>query len=203
MTNHLHQKDIPAEITFQGDLAIDTETMGLRNGRDRLCVIQLSDGQGEAHLVQFASDSYQAPNLRKILTDPDRTHIYHFARFDMAILKTYLDIEHHKNYCTKIASKLARTYTDHHGLKDLCKELLDVTISKQQQASDWGSAELTTKQIEYAASDVLYLHQLRSKLNIMLEREGRMELAQAATKFLTTRVALDLAGWQDLDIFAH
>lgn len=177
--------------------------MGLHSHRDRLCVVQLSDGNGDAHLVQLERGQYEAPNLKKLLVDPQRTKIYHFARFDLAALRNYLGILAAPVYCTRTASKLVRTYTDRHGLKELCKELINVDISKQQQSSDWGADELTEEQINYAASDVLYLHQLREKLNIRLEREGRTELAQACFNFLPARAVLDLAGWPEVDIFAH
>jgi ribonuclease D len=195
--------DLPADVTFTGDIAVDTEAMGLNNKRDRLCLIQLSDGLGDVHLVQFFKDNYDAPILKKWLTDPARVKLFHFARFDVSIIRHYLDITINPLYCTKIASRLARTYTDSHGLKELCRELLGIQISKQQQSSDWGSKTLTQEQIDYAASDVLHLHKLRDILNEMLQREDRKHLAEHCFKFLEHRAALDLAGWENLDIFAH
>lgn len=177
--------------------------MGLNNHRDRLCLVQLSDGNGDAHLVQFARGEYNAPNLKALLTDPERVKLFHFARFDVAILRAYLGILVQPVYCTKIASKLARTFTDRHGYKDICKEVLGVDISKQQQSSDWGADELSPEQQAYAASDVMNLHALREKLNAMLEREGRMDLALACFNFLPARAVLDLSGWPEVDIFAH
>ena len=177
--------------------------MGLINPRDRLCLVQLSDGKGDVHLVQFERGCYEAPNLKKLLSDTTRTKLFHFARFDVAIIRHYLQIELSPIYCTKIASRLARTYTDSHGLKELCRELLGIQISKQQQSSDWGSGHLSQEQQDYAASDVLHLHKLRDILNGMLVREGRFHLAEQCFQFLPHRVALDLAGWPELDIFAH
>lgn len=177
--------------------------MGLVNRRDRLCVVQLSDGNGDAHLVQFAPNQYEAPNLSKLLSDVERTKILHFARFDVALILQYMNVVMQPVYCTKIASKLARTYTDRHGYKDICKELLGVDISKQQQSSDWGAAELSEQQVNYAASDVLHLHALRDKFNVMLGREQRMELALACNHFIPVRAQLDLMGWEDKDIFSH
>jgi ribonuclease D len=177
--------------------------MGLNNKRDRLCVVQLSDGNGDAHLVQLSAGQYDAPNLKALLSDPARAKIFHFARFDLSIMRHYLGIRLSNVYCTRTASRLARTYTDRHGYKDICKELLGVDISKQQQSSDWGADTLSPEQIEYAASDVLHLHRLRDKLNVMLAREGRTELLQAACDFLPFRAELDLAGWEEQDIFAH
>ncbi|MDX2072739.1 MAG: ribonuclease D [Alphaproteobacteria bacterium] len=214
MSNFLHQGDLPANVTFNGDIAVDTEAMGLNNKRDRLCVVQLSDGGGDAHLVQFApgprssggaaaQQYYDAPNLCKVLTDPSRVKLFHFARFDVAIMKEYLGILVQPVYCTRTASRLARTYTDKHGYKDICKELLGVDISKQQQSSDWGSSPLSPEQVDYAASDVLHLHKLRAKLDEMLVREGRHELAAACFNFLPHRALLDLAGWEHDDLFAH
>ena len=207
----LHVGDLPDGLDFVGSVAVDTETMGLRPGRDRLCVIQLSAGDGTCHLVHFPqpasgagrSKPYDAPNLRALLTDPTVTKLFHFARFDVAVLKLYLGIVCEPVYCTKIASKLVRTYTDRHGLKDLCRELLGVELSKEQQSSDWGAETLTPDQVGYAASDVLHLHRLRDKLDEMLEREGRIEIAEDCFRFLRTRATLDLEGWEDLDIFAH
>lgn len=177
--------------------------MGLNNYRDRLCVVQLSNGNGDAHLVQFEPGQYQAPHLINLLTRPNTTKLFHFARFDLAIMRYYLGILVQPVYCTRTASRLVRTYTDRHGLKDLCRELLGKDISKQQQSSDWGSEELSQEQKEYAAGDVLYLHQLREKLDVMLLREGRQDLAKACFQFLPARAILDLSGWQDIDIFAH
>lgn len=203
MANTVHKNDLPASVTFQGSVAIDTETMGLAPLRDRLCVIQLSGGDGNAHLVMFDGKDYSAPNLKKLLKDPKLLKIFHFARFDVAVLKHYLDVDTAPLYCTKIASKLIRTYTDRHGLKDLCRELLGIEISKQQQSSDWGSGNLTPEQVDYAASDVLHLHRMKEKLDVMLEREKRNHIAEACFKFLPTRAALDLLGWDEVDIFAH
>lgn len=190
-------------MDIPGDLAIDTEAMGLYNLRDRLCVVQLSNGDGNAHLVQFERGAYDAPNLKQLLSNPETVKIFHFARFDVAIIKHYLGVDISPIFCTKIASKLVRTYTDAHGLKELCRELLGVNISKQQQSSDWGDSVLSKEQQSYAASDVLHLHKLREKLIAMLEREGRLHLAQQCYDFLPTRTALDLAGWPDVDIFHH
>jgi len=177
--------------------------MGLNNLRDRLCVVQLSDGKGDAHLVQIDPNNFHAPRLKALLEDTSRAKIFHFARFDVAILRHYLQADVKPIYCTKIASKLCRTYTERHGFKDLCRELLSQDISKQQQSSDWGADELTPEQVNYAASDVLYLHGLREKLNMMLEREGRTEMAKECFKFLPTRCKLDLEGWPEMDIFSH
>lgn len=198
----VHQGDLPASVKFQDAVAIDSETLGLRPHRDRLCVVQLSAGDGTAHLVQLAQSGYDAPNLKALLSDPGILKIFHFARFDVAVMKHYLGVDTAPIYCTKIASKLARTYTDRHGLKDLCAELAGVELSKQQQSSDWAATTLSQQQQAYAASDVLYLHQLKQRLDAMLEREGRTQLAQAAFDFLPTRCALDLLGFDD-DIFAH
>lgn len=194
---------MPNDFVLSGDLAIDTEAMGLNNRRDRLCVLQFSNGDGNAHLVQFEKGAYDAPNLKRLLSDTSTTKIFHFARFDVAIIKHYLGVDIEPVFCTKIASKLCRTYTDSHGLKELCREVLSVNVSKQQQSSDWGADELTKEQKDYAASDVLYLHKLRNKLTGMLEREGRLELAQKCFNFLPARVELDLAGWPEMDIFQH
>ena len=200
----VHHSDIPADVKFQDDIAIDTEAMGLNNQRDRLCVVQMSAGDGTAHLVKFdADDDYSAPNLKALLENSSKTKIFHYARFDVAIIKQYLKVDCQPIYCTKIASYLARTYTNCHGLKDLCRELLGVELSKAQQSSDWGVDQLCDEQIYYAASDVLYLHQLRFTLNEMLLREGRMKYLEACLDFLPTRAALDLDGWADLDIFHH
>jgi ribonuclease D len=199
----LHKNDLPAGLTFGPSVAIDTETMGLRPHRDRLCVVQLSGGDGNAHLVQFDGKDWSAPNLKALLADPRVLKIFHFARFDVAALAHHLGVTTAPVYCTKIASKLVRTYTDRHGLKDLCSELAGVELSKQQQSSDWGADKLTDQQRHYAASDVLYLHALKTKLDAMLEREGRLAYAQACFQFLATRAHLDLAGFEDVDIFAH
>ena len=199
----LHHGDLPDNIDFGSSVAIDTETMGLNPVRDRLCLVQLSAGDGTCHLVKFDGENYDAPNLRKLLADPNVLKLFHFARFDVAILQAYLGELTAPIYCTKIASRLVRTFTSYHGLKTLCRDLISVEISKQQQSSDWGAPELSPEQQEYAASDVLYLHQLREKLNEMLVREGRMELAQSCFDFLPTRAILDLEGWPEEDIFAH
>lgn len=203
MATFVHKGDLPANVVFDGDIAVDTEAMGLNNLRDRLCVVQLSDGKGDQHLVQIDPKTYAAPNLVKLLEDPARTKIFHFARFDVAILLHYLKAKTAPIYCTKIASRLCRTYTDRHGLKDLTRELLSVDLSKQQQSSDWGAETLTDDQISYAASDVLHLHALRAKLDVMLAREGRKSLAYNCFSFLPTRAALDLMGWNETDIFSH
>jgi len=199
----LHKGDLPAGIDFAQSVAVDTETLGLNVNRDRLCLVQLSAGDGSAHLVQFDGSDYAAPRLKALLKDPSLTKIFHYARFDVAVLQKNLKVMTTPIYCTKIASKLARTYTDRHGLKDLASELLGVELSKQQQSSDWAAAKLTQQQLAYAASDVLHLHALKDKLDAMLEREGRRTLAQAAFDFLPVRVRLDLAGFADDDIFAH
>ncbi|HEX8525445.1 ribonuclease D [Allosphingosinicella sp.] len=204
MTVYFHEEDLPEGVLAPGPVAVDTETMGLQLGRDRLCVVQIADGGGDEHLVRFAPGSdYSAPNLKAVLTDPDRLKLYHFARFDLASIQAYLGVLAVPVYCTKTASRLIRTYTDRHGLKELVKELLGQEISKQQQSSDWGAPELSDPQKEYAASDVRYLHSLREKLDERLSREGRMPLAQACFDFLPHRAMLDLAGWADEDIFAH
>ncbi len=199
----LHKGDLPANVTFTGSVAIDTETLGLNPHRDRLCLIQLSAGDGNAHLVQFDGKDYSAPRLKALLTNRDVLKIFHFARFDVAVLQKYLGVTTSPIYCTKIASKLVRTYTDRHGLKDLCSELLGIELSKQQQSSDWGAEKLTDQQRFYAASDVLHLHAMKAKLDMMLDREGRRAFAEAAFGFLPTRAALDLAGFPEDDIFAH
>ena len=199
----LHENDLPADLDLGDCVAVDTETMGLNSHRDRLCLVQLSAGDGVCHLVQFADRSYDAPNLKKLLADQDILKLFHFARFDLAAVQRYLGVIGAPVYCTRTASKLIRTYTDRHGLKDLCKELLGVELSKQQQSSDWGAAQLTQEQLNYAAADVLHLHRLRERLDDMLEREGRSGLAQACFDFLPVRAALDLAGWSNEDIFAH
>lgn len=203
MSITLHKNDLPADLSFSKRIAVDTETMGLRHERDPLCIVQISDGNDEAHLVQLDRTLYDAPNLKKLLADTTVEKIFHFARFDIATIKKYLEIDCTPVYCTRTASKLVRTYTDRHGLKDLCRELLDVELSKQQQASDWGAAELTEKQMEYAANDVLYLHKLADILSERLKRENRMALAQSCFDFLPVRADLDLAGWPDTDIFEH
>ena len=190
-------------MKLAGDIAIDTEAMGLNNRRDRLCLIQLSSGDGNAHLVQFEQGSYAAPNLKRLLSDTATTKLFHFARFDVAIIRFYLGVLVQPVYCTRTASRLVRTFTDRHSLKDLCRDLLGKEISKQQQSSDWGATELSNEQKEYAANDVLYLHPLREALDRMLEREGRAELARACFNFIPARAMLDLAGWADVDIFAH
>jgi ribonuclease D len=205
MAVHLHEEDLPADVAFApGPIAVDTEAMGLHPGRDRLCLVQLSDGKGDEHLVRFRRGSdYSAPNLKRVLGDPNRLKLYHFARFDIGIMQAYLGIMAAPLYCTRTASRLVRTYTDRHGLKDLVKELLNVDVSKQQQTSDWGADELSDAQREYAASDVRYLHQLKEKLDERLQREERVALAQACFDFLPARALLDLAGWPEQDIFAH
>lgn len=203
MTNHLHKGDLPDDLDLGQSVAIDCETMGLIPGRDRLCLVQLSAGDGDAHMVQIAPGQTSAPNLERLLTDPNVLKLFHFGRFDIAALYNAFGALAAPVYCTKIASKLVRTYTDRHGLKYLLDELLGVDISKLQQMSDWGAETLTRAQLDYAASDVLYLHKLKEKLDDLLEREGRTDLAQAAFQFLPTRARLDLAGWPEIDIFAH
>ena len=204
MTVYLHEEDLPTGVLAPGPVAVDTETMGLITPRDRLCLLQISDGHGDEHLVRFAPGSlYAAPNLKAVLADPARVKLYHFARFDLAAIEHYLGVEAGPVFCTKIASKLVRTYTDRHGLKDLVKELLGKEISKQQQSSDWGGAELSEAQREYAASDVRYLHACHAILAERLAREHRTELAKACFDFLPARARLDLAGWPEHDIFSH
>ena len=203
MANHLHEGDLPSGLSFGGSVAVDSETMGLRLGRDPLCVVQLSAGDGDAHVVRLSRPAYDCPNLKQLMADPDVLKIFHYGRFDIAMIMHHLGVTTAPVYCTKIASKLARTYTDRHGLKDLVKELLGVDISKQQQCSDWGADALTPEQLAYAASDVLSLHALKTRLDDMLAREGRTELATACFDFLPCRAKLDLAGWEDVDIFAH
>jgi ribonuclease D len=203
MTNYLYQNDLPDNLDLGSVVAIDSETMGLFPHRDRLCVIQLSSGDGNAHLVQVSQDQTKAPNLCKMLADPEVLKLFHFGRFDIAVMLNRFGVMTAPVYCTKIASKLIRTYTDRHGLKNLLQELLSVDISKQQQSSDWGAKTLSKAQIDYAASDVLYLHRLMKILNERLVREGRMEMAQACFDFLPHRAQLDLAGWPDVDIFSH
>ena len=202
MAIDLHKGDLPAGLTFPKTVAVDTETMGLNPHRDRLCVVQLSGGDGNAHVVQLRA-AVEPSRLKALLADPDTLKIFHFARFDVAAVKRHLGVDCAPVYCTKIASKLCRTYTDRHGLKDVVRELAGVDLSKQQQSSDWGADALSEAQLDYAASDVLYLHTVRDRLNEMLEREGRMALAQACFDFVPTRAALDLAGWPEADIFSH
>ncbi len=203
MTNHLHISDLPDDLDLGPVVAIDCETMGLHPHRDRLCVVQLSAGDGDAHVVQIKQGQTDAPNLCKLLVDPQVLKLFHFGRFDIAAMQNAFGAVTAPVYCTKIASRLVRTYTDRHGLKNLLQELLEVDISKQQQSSDWGADTLTKAQVEYAASDVLYLHRLREVLNKRLIREGRMEIAQACFDFLPMRANLDLVGWPETDIFAH
>ena len=203
MTVRLHCGDLPDLSRYTASAAIDTETMGLDLHRDRLCVVQLSPGDGSADIVQMPSHGADAPNLKRLLGDPSVLKIFHFARFDVAVLSRSLGVMPNPIYCTKIASRLARTYTDRHGLKDLVRELVGVDLSKQQQSSDWGASELSEAQVAYAASDVLHLHALKEKLDAMLARDGRAELAQACFRFLPARAQLDLGGWEAEDIFAH
>ena len=203
MTVYLHEGDLPDGLDLGPEVAIDSETMGLRFRRDPLCVVQLSAGDGDAHVVRMNRPDYDCPNLKLLLTDPAVLKLFHFGRFDIGMFQLHLGVETRPVYCTKIASKLARTYTDRHGLKDVVRELAGVDLSKAQQSSDWGAAELTPAQLEYAASDVLYLHAVKARLDEMLVREGRMELARKCFDFLPSRSALDLAGWDEMDIFAH
>lgn len=203
MSIHYHVGDLPAGLDLGPLVAIDSETMGLSLVRDRLCVIQLSAGDGDAHVVHFPDRDYAAPNLKRLLADPAVTKLFHFARFDLAMVSKYLGVRCAPVWCTKLASKLVRTNTDRHGLKDLCRELLGVDLSKQQQTSDWGAASLTDDQLAYAASDVLYLHQLKARLDVLIDREGRRELVEACFRFLPDRAALDLAGWEEQDVFSH
>jgi ribonuclease D len=204
MAVHFHEEDLPAGVLAEGPVAVDTETMGLHSHRDRLCLVQISDGRGDEHLVRFGPGSrYDAPNLKAVLADPGRLKLYHFARFDLAAIQLYLGVTAAPVYCTKTASRLVRTYTDRHGLKDLVRELLGQEISKQQQSSDWGGPVLSDAQKDYAASDVRYLHAMKTELDRRLEREGRTALAQACFDFLPARAKLDLAGWPEVDIFAH
>ncbi|PNU01808.1 ribonuclease D [Novosphingobium guangzhouense] len=204
MAVYLHEEDLPEGVLAAGPVAVDTETMGLITARDRLCVVQISDGKGDEHLVRFNPGSaYAAPNLKAVLADPARLKLYHFARFDLAAIEHYLGVTAAPVFCTKIASKMVRTYTDRHGLKDLVRELLGKEVSKQQQSSDWGAPELTDAQKDYAASDVRYLHAMHDILVVRLARENRTELAQACFDFLPARARLDLAGWPDHDIFSH
>lgn len=203
MTITLHIGDLPDGLSFGDIVAIDTETLGLRPQRDRLCLVQLSAGDGTAHLVQLRAGEYAAPNLKKLLADPKVTKLFHFARFDVAVMHKYLGVTAAPVYCTKIASRLARTFTQHHSLKTLCKDLIAVDLDKQQQTTDWGAETLTPEQMNYAASDVLYLHRMKAELDRMLAREGRTHLAQACFDFLPHRALLDLGGWEDEDIFSH
>jgi ribonuclease D len=202
-TIKLHRNDLPASVSFAGAVAVDSETLGLKPGRDRLCVVQLSAGDNTAHLVQFDGRDWSAPNLKAVLSNPSIQKIFHFGRFDIAVIARYLGVVPEPVYCTKIASKLARTYTDRHGLKDLARELLNIDMNKQQQSSDWGAEKITDAQMEYAASDVLYLHDIKRHLDRMLRREGRLELAETCFRFLPARIELDLMGWDEEDIFAH
>ncbi|MBL0967509.1 MAG: ribonuclease D [Brevundimonas sp.] len=203
MTVYLHEGDLPADLDLGPVVAVDSETMGLRFRRDPLCVVQLSAGDGNAHVVRLNRPAYDCPNLKRLLADPKVLKLFHFGRFDIGMFQLHLGVETRPVYCTKIASKLARTYTDRHGLKDVVRECAGVELSKAQQSSDWGAKELTPAQLEYAASDVLYLHAVKARLDEMLEREGRTDLAKACFDFLPTRSALDLAGWDEMDIFAH
>ncbi len=203
MTHWLHQGDLPEGIGFGEAVAVDTEAMGLNPHRDRLCLVQLSGGDGDAHLVQLVPGCYDAPNLKRLFADPAIVKLFHFARFDIAIIRHYLGVMPEPLYCTKIASRLVRTFTDRHGLRDLCKDILGVDLKKEQQSSDWGSASLSEEQLRYAASDVLHLHALRTRLDAMLARERRTELAHHCFEFLPARALLDLAGWAEQDIFAH
>ena len=204
MTTFFHEGDLPADALANApSIAVDSETMGLRLGRDPLCVVQLSDGNGDAHVVRLDRATYDAPNLKRLLTDPSVLKIFHFGRFDIAMFWLHLRVVTSPVYCTKIASKLARTYTDRHGLKDVTRELIGIDLSKAQQSSDWGQANLSEDQVAYAASDVLHLHALRTRLDEMLVREGRDGLAKACFEFLPHRAMLDVAGWEDVDIFAH
>ncbi len=204
MSITLHKDDIPADLSFGDAVAVDTETMGLQPGRDRLCLVQLSAGDGTAHLVKFdAGSTYDAPNLKALLTDPNVIKIFHYARFDIAVMKQYLGVDTHPIYCTKIASRLTRTFTDKHGLRHLAKDILGIDLDKQQQSSDWGADTLTDEQQKYAANDVLYLHQFKARLDDMLARENRTELAKDLFACLPARAQLDLEGWAEIDIFAH
>ena len=203
MTIHLHQGDLPADLDLGPVVAVDSETLGLRFRRDPLCVVQLSSGDGDAHVVQLNRPTYDCPNLKRLLADPAVLKIFHYGRFDIGMFQLHLGVETRPVYCTKIASKLARTYTDRHGLKDVVRECAGVELSKAQQSSDWGAAELTPAQLEYAAADVLYLHAVKARLDEMLEREGRTALARACFEFLPVRSRLDLEGWEEMDIFSH
>lgn len=203
MTVYLHEGDLPDDLDLGPVVAVDSETMGLRFRRDPLCVVQLSSGDGDAHVVRLNRPAYDCPNLKRVLADPNVLKLFHFGRFDIGMFQLHLGVDTAPVYCTKIASKLARTYTDRHGLKDVVRECAGVELSKAQQSSDWGAPVLTQAQLDYAASDVLYLHAVRNRLDEMLEREGRTELARKCFEFLPTRAALDLAGWDEQDIFAH
>ncbi len=203
MSIAVHKGDLPDNINFGDSVAVDTETLGLNPKRDRLCLVQLSSGDGTAHIIQLAKDEYDAPNLKKIMTDENVTKLFHFARFDVAVMKEYLKIDCTPVYCTKIASRLCRTYTDRHGLKDICRELLGVQLDKHQQSSNWSVEELSKEQLSYAANDVLYLHKLKEKCDEMLAAVGRTELANDCFNFLQTRAKLDLEGWDGFDIFEH
>ena len=203
MAIKLYKGDLPPGLDFGSSVAVDTETLGLVPRRDKLCLVQLSAGDGNAHLVQLDRGSYDAPNLKALFTNPDVTKIFHYARFDVAVIKYYLGVDTAPLYCTKIASKLTRTYTDRHGLKDLVKELLGIELNKQQQSSDWGAHMLSDSQKQYAAQDVVYLHELKARLDQMLSREGREAVARACFDFIPTRAALDLSGWTEEDVFAH
>ncbi|MDA8653515.1 ribonuclease H-like domain-containing protein [Alphaproteobacteria bacterium] len=203
MSIHVYKNDLPQGVTFTGAVAVDTETLGLKPTRDRLCLVQLSQGDGIVHIVQFDGENYEAPNLKAVLSDRNLVKIFHYARFDLAVIAHYLNVHAAPLWCTKIASKLVRTYTDRHGLKELCRELIGVEISKQQQSSDWGALELSEAQLNYAASDVLYLHQLKDKLEMMLDREGRRPMAEACFDFVLIRAAMDMTGFEDIDIFSH
>lgn len=203
MTNSLYVGDLPDGLSFGSCVAIDTESMGLNWDRDRLCLVQLSAGDGHAHMVQLPAGKYDAPNLKKLLTDPSVVKLFHFARADLAAIQRWLGVMPQPIYCTKIASVLVRTFTDRHGLKDLSRDLIGMDMSKEQQTSDWGAPTLTQKQIDYAASDVLYLHEMKARLDIMLAREGRTELARKVMDFLPIRAQLDVEGWREIDIFSH
>ena len=203
MTITLHNGDIPADLSFSDRIAIDTETMGLNLIRDPLCLVQFSAGDGDAHIVKLDRETYDAPNLKALLDNSDIMKIFHFARFDLAVIRKYLGISCANVFCTRTASKLVRTYTDNHSLRDVCRELLDINLNKQQQSSYWGAKELFEAQLQYAASDVLYLHKLQEEFEKRLEREGRSDLARKCFDFLMVRAELDIAGWSDSDIFAH
>lgn len=203
MDVHLHQGDLPKDLSFSGAVAVDTETLGLRPARDKLCLVQLSAGDGSAHIVQLDRARYDAPNLKAVLSDRALLKIYHYARFDVAVIAQYLGVHAAPIWCTKIASRLTRTYTDRHGLRDLCREILNIDLSKKQQSSDWGAETLSEAQCDYAASDVVHLHALKTELEAKLTREGRVQMAEACFDFVLVRAAMDLAGWDDTDIFAH
>lgn len=203
MTIHLHKNDLPRDLDLGNCIAVDTETLGLNPVRDPLCLVQISSGDGEAHIVQLNRTHYKAPNLKKVLANKKTMKIFHFARFDIATVQTYLDVVCTPVFCTRTASKLVRTYTDKHGLRDVCRELLGIELNKQQQSSDWGADTLTLEQLQYAANDVLYLHQLRDRLEALLKREKRLDLAKRCFEFLPTRAELDLSGWANTDIFEH